>query len=77
MSYLPINYLKRKEWIEDKYPLTVIVLTPGVIRITDGDKRLDLYKRRYFKVDDKVRFDLDRSKADQLIQNYFDVEPYY
>ena len=48
------------------------VLTMCVVRVTDGKKRLDLYKRRYHKVDTNERGDLEGCEhTHKLLVEYF------
>lgn len=62
-------------WIEavtKEYGLDARVLTQHCIRITDGTKRLDLFKDRYFKVDIKERGDY--SDWRKMVEEYFNLK---
>jgi hypothetical protein len=61
----------RIEAIKRDYDLDCKRLSQNVIRITDGNKRLDLYETRYFKVDTGERGNI-RDK-DKLIREYFNL----
>lgn len=63
-----------KEDIEKKFGLKVDILTTNVLRITDGKKKLDLYERRYFKVDIHERGGYTYFNRDDLIAEYFNIK---
>ena len=63
----------RIEDIKNKYGLDCVRLSQYTIRVTDGNKRLDLYKTRYFKVDTGERGNLTYAGTDNLIREYFNL----
>jgi hypothetical protein len=63
----------RIENIKNEYGLHCIRLSEYTIRVTDGNKRLDLYKTRYFKVDTGERGNLTYVGRDNLIREYFNL----
>ena len=68
--------LKRRDRLRAEYPLEVFILTAGVIRLTDGVKRLDLYKTKYFKPDE-IKGSRKRGRIideEKLINKYFNME---
>lgn len=71
---------QKKEDIEKKFRLTVSILTPGVMRVTNGDdKSIDIYATRYFIPDigERGKFSVHRNRSsqqerDDLIIKYFE-----
>jgi hypothetical protein len=53
----------------DIYGLEGRILTTTSIRLTDGEKILDLYSTKYFKVSIKERGDITTDK--EIIEGYF------
>ena len=69
-----ISYDKaRSEAIKNDYGLECARLSQNVIRISDGNKRLDLYETRYFKVDTGERGNIRDIGEDRLISEYFNL----
>jgi hypothetical protein len=64
----------RTEIIEIEYMLDVKQLTPGVIRVTDGLKTLDLYKTKYFAPTEGTRGYMGNDWRNTL-ETFFDVKP--
>ena len=63
----------RRESIKSDYGLDCKKLSQNVIRITDGNKRLDLFETRYFKVDTNERGNIRDIGEDKLIREYFNL----
>ena len=63
----------RREAIKRDYGLDCKSLSQNVIRITDGNKRLDLFESRYFKVDINERGNIRDIGEDKLIREYFNL----
>ena len=63
----------RCEAIKNDYGLQCKRLSQNVIRITDGNKRLDLYETRYFKVDTGERGNIRAVGENKLIREYFNL----
>jgi len=57
--------------IREQYKLDVKILTMHTLRLSDGNKRLDLYESRYFKVDTGERGNYGWLTQDELIKDYF------
>lgn len=64
---------ERSKAIKRDYDLDCKRLSQNVIRITDGNKRLDLYETRYFKVDTGERGNISDIGEDKLIRQYFNL----
>lgn len=62
----------RKAKIQEAFDLEVTIFNEGSIRITDGEKRLMLYAKRYYKLDTLKRGKIEDEM--KLIADYFNIK---
>ena len=62
--------INRANWIKEAWGFNVTFLTDYQIRITDGDKTLDLYRRKYHKIESGKRGSI-KGNFEEIVENYF------
>ena len=62
--------IKRSNWIREALGFDVKFLTRYQIRISDGDKTLDLYRRKYHEIESGKRGKI-KQNFEEIVENYF------